>query len=371
MRVAHVSTFPPLRCGIASFASDLAAATHGCDHVRYALHYGDAKGTEASAFANVSSAEEVAELARVMSNSDCDVVSLQHEFGIWGGAEGEHIHAFLDHLNKPLLSVLHTTFAPSARSGVQGDIVRRLVKHSDVTVVLTEKSKQVVEELMEARSGCVVAVPHGLPSCSYLSPPADWASPFGSRSAPLRLVSPGFFRENKGVEEILFAIAELRDRGFGIAYRIVGEPQRQFQSQSPYLVHVERLIVSLGLQDEVTIDARYLPVSEQIASIQAAHFGIFGYQDASLASSGTVPLVMGAGRPVLCTPFEYAQSKAEEGPGVMLADGYDWKALARLIERAAGGVAYEEVSRSLYERCRSWAWPTIGGKYRALYEQCC
>src|SRR2546430_1387451 len=97
-RIAHVSTFPPLRCGIASFASDLISATADLEHIRYGLHYGDPGAVEVRAHANANSAEELVALARLISSSDCDVVSLQHEFGIWGGREGENIHAFLDML---------------------------------------------------------------------------------------------------------------------------------------------------------------------------------------------------------------------------------------------------------------------------------
>src|SRR5690242_14634952 len=93
-RIAHVSTFPPLRCGIASFAADLISATVGFDHLRYGLHYGGMESAEWAGDADVNSVEELTNLARSISASDCTTVVLQHEFGIWGGSEGENIHTF-------------------------------------------------------------------------------------------------------------------------------------------------------------------------------------------------------------------------------------------------------------------------------------
>jgi polysaccharide biosynthesis protein PslF len=109
---------------------------------------------------------------------------------------------------------------------------------------------------------------------------------------------------------ILYAVHDLRHRGFNVSYRIAGAAQPQFESQMTYRAKIEGLIKSMQLDSIVQIDGRYLSLPEQAACIQQAHVGIFAYQDASHASSGTVPLVMGMGRPVLCTPFEYAKAKA-------------------------------------------------------------
>lgn len=370
-RIAHVSTFPPLRCGIASFVSDLISATAAnLEHIRYALHYGDPGAFEASAHANVSSADALAELARLISASDCDVVTLQHEFGIWGGREGENIHAFLDNLTKPLLSVLHTTFGPGIRSRVQSDIVHRLIAQSTSVVVLTEASKETTESLFGGRIEHITVVPHGIPDFPYVAPPVAWAMEEGKDAPPMRLITPGFFREDKGLEAVLYALRYLRDCGHNVSYRIAGEPQQQFGGQAPYRARLEDLIVSLELGSAVQIDSRYLSVAEQAASIQAAHLGIFPYQDPSQASSGTVPLVMGIGRPVLCTPFEYAKAKAQEGPGVFLASGFDSVSIAREIKRFMQIDEYAMLAKATYNRTRSWTWRAVGTTFGELFLAC-
>jgi glycosyltransferase involved in cell wall biosynthesis len=369
-RIAHISTFPPLRCGIASFASDLISATPDFEHMRYALHYGRSGSPGHAAHADVNSSNSLAELARLISASDCDLVSLQHEFGIWGGSEGENIHAFLDNLTKPLLSILHTTFGPGARSLIQSDIIRRLVRKSARVVVLTEKSKETAETLFGDRIAHMVVVPHGIPDLPYIAPPQPWSKGECKEKCPIRLVTPGFFREDKGFEAILYALHDLARRGFNISYRIAGEPQAQFGRQARYRARIEELIKSLGLESIVQIDGRYLSLSEQVACIQQAHFGIFGYQDPSHASSGTVPLVMGFGRPVLCTPFEYAKAKAQDGLGVFLANGFDRASIASVIECTTNANDYAGIARATYDGTRPWTWTAVGKTFAQLYADC-
>src|SRR5260370_35091139 len=115
MRIAHVSTFPPLKCGIAFFASDLIGALPDVANERYALHYGEGRSPGVQGDADVNNRQEVAALAHSISRSGCDVVAVQHEFGIWGGALGGHLLQFLANLAKPRVAIFHPTFEPNER----------------------------------------------------------------------------------------------------------------------------------------------------------------------------------------------------------------------------------------------------------------
>lgn len=367
--IAHVSTFPPLRCGIASFVSDIIAAIPSLKHVRYALRYDDAPDQN-DASANVHSKDALTDLAAQISKSRCDLVSLQHEFGIWGGRDGEHIHAFLDNLSKPFVVVLHTTAGPDAKqSSARTKIVERLVTRAQRTIVLTELSKVNTVNLLGGMRGRFAIIPHGVPDFPYVPPPAV-RNELAPHQPTLRMISPGFFREDKGLEVILHAIRELRDLGRSVSYEIAGEPQRQFEGQARYRDRIQSLIRSLALNDVVTIRDVYLALSEQGAAIQSAHLGLFGYQEPMHASSGTVPLVMALGRPVICTPFEYAKSKATQHAGVILAAAYDSTSIAKAIDHFIHTASHLELARLTYDETRSWTWAKVGQLYRHLYLDC-
>lgn len=357
LRVGHVSTFPPLRCGIAIYASDLVDSMVGVVHERYGLHYGCGPFS-GEGHADVNSRDEVVSLARRISVSACDVVLLHHEFGIWGGADGEHLQPFLDHLTKPLVSVLHTTFGPHTRSAVQVAGIVALLQRSDRVVLFTPTAFDRTQALLGRVLTNALVIPHGVHRYPYEPAPTLDAD------EPLRLVTPGFFRENKGFEVLLDALHMLRSEPQRIFHWFLGEPQSQFSRQGGYLQHIEQLASVRGLEDSVRFEVRFLPVAEQVAAIHRAHAGLFPYQDASQASSGTVPLVLSSGRPAVCTPFEYACAKRDEGLGVEVADGFDARSLAEAIKRLRRRMQVEPMGRDTYDRTADWDWTRVAVQFR-------
>ena len=120
VRTAFVSTYPPRRCGIATFTHDLAAATGGREVV--ALHPPEQERRTRSKSTIASDATCVPTTCRPRAPSiGCvDVVSIQHEYGIWGGEDGEYVLDFVRSLRIPAVATLHTvlrdpTTAPARR----------------------------------------------------------------------------------------------------------------------------------------------------------------------------------------------------------------------------------------------------------------
>lgn len=371
MRIAHVSTFPEMRCGIAIYVDDLIKAIPEAEHSKWALHYGKNLTRDSVRDADVSKPDRLRLLARAISESGCDVVSVQHEFGIWGGGLGENIIGFLDELTKPLVATLHTTFDPRTRPPLQTAIIKRLVEQSARTVVLTEASMRLVGRLTGRNAKKVVMIPHGVPQAAFVPAPALWSQAGNANGTgnALSLVSVGFFRPDKGLEEILVAVWIVKRLGIKISYCIAGEPQRQFAGQEDYLHQISGLIKALGLRGAVRVSNTFLTVQEQMQSIRNAHAGIFAYQNQTHSSSGTVPLVLSAGRPVICTPFEYALTKRTELEGVRVADGFGAEAIANaLVAFARERRNYRRVTRSLYRDTRGWTWSESGARYLSEFQ---
>ncbi|MCD6156635.1 MAG: glycosyl transferase family 1, partial [Candidatus Atribacteria bacterium] len=112
-KIVYLSTYPPTECGIATFTQDLTWAV--------AEHTATAPSiiSVLQGNGNFSNPQEV-ELtinknrlkdyikAALFANQNADVVSVQHEYGIFGGEDGEMIIHFLEHLEKPVVVTLHT-----------------------------------------------------------------------------------------------------------------------------------------------------------------------------------------------------------------------------------------------------------------------
>ncbi len=363
MRIAHVSTLPDMRCGIAIYASDLIEALPGHDHRRFALHYGQNLTPDTAGDCNVRDFRAVAALAESINASDAEVVCLQHEFGIWGGLNGPHLFDFLDALDRPVVSTIHTTFARGAWPAIRLHGLRTLIGRSGTTFVLSESSRRTLCEALAIPTSRIGVLPHGVPAVG-LAPPAPLTDEAGTQR--WRFCSLGFFRPDKGLDVILEALAALRRDGVRFRYVIAGEAQQQFDGQGDYRDRIVARIEQLGLDRRVKLVPRFLSRDEQMALIGRSHAGLFAYQNPAHASSGPMPMVLAAGTPVVCTPFEFACDKAAAGPGVILAQGFaaaDFEAaLRRLISTAED---LPGLGEDLYRRTRDWTWPKVGARYDA------
>lgn len=130
--VALVGTYPPRRCGIATFTRDISAAIYAAgapaspmiiavndlggqyeypSEVKYEIRQGN-KGDYASA-------------AEFVNYSDVRIVSIQHEHGIFGGDDGAYILDFLTALHVPAIATLHTVLKQP--SDLQRSIIQKNV----------------------------------------------------------------------------------------------------------------------------------------------------------------------------------------------------------------------------------------------------
>ena len=114
-RIAFLGDYLPRKCGIATFTSDLLAAV-AAEHPRsqcFAVPVNDIEGgyeyPDVVRFEieeqDLTSYQRAADFLNI---GNVDIVSLQHEFGIFGGPSGGHILAFLRELRMPVVTTFHT-----------------------------------------------------------------------------------------------------------------------------------------------------------------------------------------------------------------------------------------------------------------------
>lgn len=363
MRIAHLSTFPHMKCGIAFYTADLIAALPRARHDKYALHYGKNLTPDAEGHADVRSYKSVRSLAETVSHSSPDIISLQHEFGIWGGENGEHIVDFLDRITTPVVATLHTTFTRDARPAIQSLLLGRLVDQSASVFVLSERSRETLCSALDLPREAISVLPHGVPNVAF----KPTAPPRGMQ--PWRFCAVGFFRPNKGIEETLRALAILRKDGVRFRFVMAGSPQQQFAGQTAYLEQLQALITTLGLHGAVRLRHAFLSRAQQLALISSSHAGIFAYQDPDQSSSGTIPLVLASGRPVICTPFEFAKAKRQDlGEAIGVGSDFTATALADALRAfIESAPSYERLSRDLYFATRPWLWTKVARVYERAF----
>ncbi|MGD0018637.1 MAG: hypothetical protein ABSD62_05230 [Candidatus Limnocylindrales bacterium] len=144
-RVAFVSTYPPRRCGIATFTRDLAAAVGNREIV--AIHRsGDPMlyPLEVSGLVGTDDRSDYLRAAERVSASGTEVVSIQHEYGLFGGQDGAYILDLVDRLTVPAVATLHTVLRQPSAS--QRDVMSRLLDRTAAVVVMSRAASRLLQD---------------------------------------------------------------------------------------------------------------------------------------------------------------------------------------------------------------------------------
>lgn len=365
--VAHVSTYAPTQCGIASYTGDLVEALRGCRQAVVALDYGRARAEPVPpvvAGIALRARAGYLEAARQIAAGPVDVVSLQHEFGIFGGPDGAHILALLRGCAKPVVTTLHTvsTDLPPARAAILDEVLARSAR----VVVLTEASADVCRVLWPHHADRLRVIPHGVPAVRLRMPgevplrrrlKADWV-----------FVGSGHTWRHKGYHHALLALSLLADEGLDFRFVILGAGQQQFGGADDYEASLHRLALKLGIAERIVRVPEFLPRRRMLEWFAAADAGLVTYTRASHNSSGVLPAMLACGRPVVATRFEYARAIAPTTPDVLLADLADPDDIARrLRELVSDRRGLARRMRRAHQQMQWRTWPKTAAMYRRVF----
>jgi len=320
LRTAIVSTYPPRACGIGTFAADVKAALMGVDGVESAelvavLNEPSSPqrrgllGTIAQAVRG-----DYVRTARMLGRLDVDVVLLQHEYGIFGGRDGEYVLSFARELAQPLVVTLHTVL--SEPTPHQAEVLTELCSEAELVIVMTETAL----ELLVASGACaeekVRVVPHGAPARlvarAAAGQDASRARADGFRLSTFGLISPG-----KGLETAIEAMPALLERDPEIVYTIAGRthPDIARREGERYRLMLERRVLELGLDGSVEFDDRFLSIDQLSDLLAATDVFVTPYRSREQISSGALTFALAAGCAVVSTPYWYAQDMLATGAG--------------------------------------------------------
>jgi glycosyltransferase involved in cell wall biosynthesis len=212
--VAFVGTYPPRRCGIATFNADLRAAVTGGVEVGadrmpvVALERPEDDHRYPSEVTWKLPAEEreaYQRLAADLNDSGLDVVCLQHEYGIFGGDTGEYVLDLVKRLRLPVVTTLHTVRKePTER---QHSVLRLLAERSATVVVTSQRAKEILTSAYGVSGDCVVVIPHGVPDIPLVDPKT--AKPRLGLEGRRVVLSFGLLSRNKRIEHVLRALARV------------------------------------------------------------------------------------------------------------------------------------------------------------------
>jgi len=372
MRVAFLSTYPPRECGIATYTKDLVDAIIRLRVLRPPVviaindkggHYNYQRAVKFQI--EQEDIETYKDAAEYVNDSDIDLVHLQHEFGLFGGVWGENIISFLERLEKPIITTLHTLLAEPILESRR--IMEMILKQSDYVTVMARTGIPILENTYRYSSEKVQYVPHGTPNIPLVR------SEVLRRRLGLRnriiLSTFGLINRGKGIEYVIRALPPIVKDYPGILYLIIGETHpevRKYEGET-YRKELIELVDSLGLGKNVRFENRFLRKSELIRYLQATDIYLVPYTSKDQISSGTLAYALSTGKAVISTPFLNAKEVISEG----CAMECKFRAPETMTHCIKTLLNNEDMKRDLEEKAyrysRDMIWPNIAMEHVNLF----
>ena len=371
MSYGFLSTYTPTECGLATFTAALAAELRratpagrvGVVRVVDRLQ----RGTSPDVVHHLvtSSPGGEAEAAAILDGFDAVIV--QHEYGIYGGPDGDQVLAVLERVNVPLIVVLHTVLVDPTPH--QREVLERVLAVADAVVTMTPTARRRLLECYPADPARVALIPHGAPDNrlpdALRLPGGPGARPFGARPTILTwgLLGPG-----KGIEWAIDALARLADLDPQPRYLVVGEthPRVVERCGEEYRHRLMKQAAQQGVAHLVEFDDRYFATADLGRIIAGADVVILPYDSPEQVTSGVLVEALAAGKPVIATGFPHAVELLSGGVGLIVPHG-DPAAMAAALRRVLTepGLA-DRMGAAAAAVAPQLLWPAVAESYRAL-----
>jgi glycosyltransferase involved in cell wall biosynthesis len=365
-RIGLLSTYPPKLCGLATFAAalerELERSGNRVDVVRIDDGH-DVPGIlrpVAGELVNGVPAS-VRDAAGVLSR--CDVAIIQHEYGIYGGVDGDEVIDLLKLLEVPTIVILHTVvLEPSPH---QRAVLEEIGELADRVVVMTEAARDRLIALYAIDESKVVTIPHGasLPAHERWKEVDDRA---GDRP---QLLTWGLLGPGKGIEHTIDALALLGNVGRRPRYTVAGvtHPKVFAKHGDQYRNSLIQRSWAIGVAGSVTFDDTYRDVAQLTRFIASASVVVLPYDSRDQVTSGVLVDAIAAGRPVIATAFPHAVELLSSGAGIVVPHA-DPVAMADAIRSivASDGEMLASMSAAARRLAPSLSWNVVAEQYARL-----
>lgn len=360
-KVAVIGTYTPRKCGIATFTADLTeqlgiwqpevqTEVYALDHPNSGLTYDRVRSV-----IDCESADCYRQTARRINEGGYGAVWLQHEFGIFGGPDGELVCDFVDRLAAPLIVTFHTALAEPSPN--QERIVRHLLARSSRIMVMSRHGRDLLVSRYNAKAELIDVIPHGAPD-----------RPFGREDRFKRelglegrnvIMTFGLLGPGKGLEQMIGALPDILEKHPGTVYRIVGatHPNLVARDGEAYREGLEALAERLGVSHALQWDNRFLDTGELLDQLEACDIYVTPYLGLQQATSGTLSYAVALGKAVVSTPYVHARELLDGGVGILVKPN-----CVRSIAEAVNGLLDDPdhlaaTKRRAYRAGRETIWP--------------
>lgn len=371
-KIAMLGNYEPRQCGIATFTTHLSdAIVNARPEVECTVLAMNEPGKRHDYPARVGfelSQNEVRSYRRAadyLNEAQVDVLSLQHEYGIFGGPAGAHLLTFLRELQMPIVTTLHTILAePSAE---QRTVMDELVRISQRLIVMSTQGARLLREVHGVPAEKIDLIHHGIPDV----PPAELSKAELGLMGKSVLMTFGLLSPDKGIENVIDAMPSILASYPNVVYIVLGatHPHIREHHGEAYREALEERARTLGVEQSVIFHDRFVSQNELTQFLSAADIYITPYLKPEQITSGTLAYAVGSGKAVVSTPYWYATELLDEGRGVLVP----WRN-PEAISTAINGLLGDDQGRlTMCERARDFGqqmrWPVVATQYFSSFDR--
>ena len=375
--VTYLATYPPRKCGIGTFTYDLAkhVSNHygeklsekGSVHVaalndrREGYDYESEVGFEI----NANNRMDYRRAADYVNLSDTKVVNVQHEFGIFGGRDGDNLIPFLQNIRKPVVSTLHTILKKPSKH--QKEVLQKVCKESTKIVVLANKGIELLREVYGVKKEKVKMIPHGAPDVPFLDT-SYYKADYGVEGRPI-ILTFGLLGPNKGIEIAIDAMEDVASEFPEALYIVLGatHPQVKKDHGEEYRLSLEREVKRKGLEDNVAFHEMFVPLDELVKYLVTSDIYLTPYLSREQISSGTLAYAVALGNAVVSTPYWYAEELLGNGRGVLVPFKNSDAMAKKIIDLLDNEGKRVRMRKKAYEFGRDMVWGSVAENYCDTY----
>ncbi len=373
LRFACLGTYPPRKCGIATFSSDLCQAIcrelkeeEGCqfiavDDTPQGYAYPERVRFELRQ-------EQLADYklaADFMNVRDIDLLLVQHEYGIFGGEYGSHLLGMLRDVRVPIVTTMHTVLADAPEP--MKKVTVELIGLSDRIVVMAKRAVEILKDQYDIPPERITMIPHGVPDVPFVDP-SFYKDQFGVEGRKV-LLTFGLLSPGKGIEYAIGALPELVRHHPDLIYIVLGatHPHIIKHRGEEYRHELQHMAHQLGVLEHIMFLNRYVDLKELCKFLGAADIYVTPYLGEDQIVSGTLAYALGAGNAVVSTPYWYAQEMLADGRGKLVPfrdSGAITREVAWLLEHETERQA---MRKQAYLFTRQAVWRQVARSYLDVF----
>jgi len=371
-RVVFISSFPPRKCGIATFTSDLirsaAAAARGeFEPLVVAMRSGeDLKYDDPVKFEIRQDVKrDYISAADYINFSHVDFVSVQHEFGLFGGEGGSYLNLLLNRLKAPIVTTLHTVLDEPEETYHKAMVEVCDASHKVIT--MNERGVTMLRDVYGVSGSKVELIAHGIPDLPFVD--SNYYKHKFKMEGRRTILTFGLLNKNKGIEVMLEAMPRIIEAEPSALYIVLGmtHPNVLKSDGESYRFGLQGLVKDLGLQDHVIFHNRFVSEQELHNFLCAAEIYVTPYLSRKQLTSGTLSFAVGTGKAVVSTPYWAAMELLADGRGKLVQSADSKEIAEAIVELLENDSLFYSLRRRAYDYGRSRTWPKIGQVYWKLF----